>query len=135
MKTLTLTSVMFILCFSLCDKKEAEPDVLRTIDLTDPNYSILATQGNGMIIYPESIILFHLYGSTDVFVAAKSSCPNCSAGLSFYFKNSYGDPDRFFCYSCQSAYTVAGEPFWGPATAGLKMYKTSLSGNILTIFK
>jgi hypothetical protein len=125
---------LFIILAVCCKKEEDSIEKTFDIDLTNPSYVGLTNLYASVSVYTESgIILIANRGGTQPFIAASASCPNCGFGIYFYHDNTY--PALWHCSnsSCNNVYSVAGELIWGTSTSGLKVYKLTRLGDILTI--
>jgi nitrite reductase/ring-hydroxylating ferredoxin subunit len=112
-------------CFSSCGKTEANPDVDLTIDLDAPANSALKTPG-GYIVVQNVLVARTMSGE---YVAATVICSHEQERKVTYDKNN----NQFFCTAHGAAFDLQGKGLNSKGSKGLKIYTTSLSGNILKI--
>lgn len=110
-----------------CSKKSESSSTTNTnltLNLTDTANTALASPGG--YIYKNNIIIAHLISGS--YVALSSICTHQSCTVSF--DESASD---FPCHCHNSLFASNGSVINGPATLPLTSYKTTLSGNTLTI--
>jgi cytochrome b6-f complex iron-sulfur subunit len=95
-----------------------------TLDLTQPANASLATPGG--YIYTGGIIVAKTTGGS--FIAVSQACTHQGTTIQYE-----GTNQRFYCPNHGATFSNTGAVTNGPATSSLKQYKTSLSGNMLTI--
>jgi cytochrome b6-f complex iron-sulfur subunit len=145
LKQLGLSSgaLMAVYCMgtlSSCTKKEDDPTPANpnpgggnatkidfTLDLNMADFKTLKTDGSFLI--KDAIIIAN---SSGTYIALEKSCTH--AGTTVDFRKATGD---FFCPNHGSVFASNGKPTKGPATEGLKLYKTEVSdnGNKLRVFE
>ncbi len=102
----------------------APTNVNFTLDLTNPSYSAL--KSNGGYVYYGGVIVARLTNSS--YVALSQTCTHQGATV-VYDVNS----NTFFCPSHGSIFGTDGSVIRGPAGSPLARYATSLNGNLLTV--
>ena len=95
-----------------------------TLDLTLPANASLANSGG--YIYTGGIIVAKTISGS--FIAVSQSCTHQGTSIQYEGAN-----QRFYCPNHGATFSDTGAVTNGPATTALKQYKTTLSGNILTI--
>lgn len=95
------------------------------LDLTQPAYSVLLTNGGSLV--KSGIIIART--SAGAYVAVASACTHEGATVVFDSPNS-----KFNCPNHGSNFGTNGSLLNGPATSALKMYNTQLTGTSLRIF-
>jgi len=128
-----LTFMLFALNSCSKDKDEEEADNTFEIDLSDPAYLALKSEGGWVIIPSKQILVFYtgkvwagLYGAAD------SQCTCCGGTLKWEFKPDVGS-STYFCQGCNSRWGMNCAVVSGPATVAIKDYMAQANGNILTI--
>jgi cytochrome b6-f complex iron-sulfur subunit len=95
-----------------------------TLDLTQPANASLAAPGG--YIYTGGIIVAKTISGS--FIAVSQACTHQGTNVQYE-----GTNQRFYCPGHGATFSDTGAVTNGPATTALKQFKTSLSGNILTI--
>lgn len=107
---------------SACSKDTGDPAPATTVDFTinwdKSPYSNLQTKG-GYVVEQGVVIAQTMAGN---FVAVSSACTYNTSALAFQ-----GNNNRFYCPSCQSAFTTGGTVQNGPATKPLKTYAVTIN--------
>ena len=111
-------------CLQGCTKVN-QPNVDFTINLADPAYTILNT--NGQYIYSNGVIIAR--SLTGAFIAVSQTCTH--GGTSVIYEAGKND---FFCQSHYAVFATSGAVTGGPANKNLKSYTTSLNGTILHVW-
>jgi cytochrome b6-f complex iron-sulfur subunit len=123
---------------SSCEKEQPEPDGSNgdgdnpdnnggenslIIDLTDPDYSALASAGGSMVV--EDIIVVN---TGDGFIALSSVCTHLGCQVTY-------DPNNgnLPCPCHGSVFSTSGSVLNGPASSPLETYDIAQEGDILTI--
>ena len=116
-------------CFGGCQSSEdvaAPPtNVDFTLDLNDPAYSTLKTNGN--FIYKDGIIVTRT--ASGEYVAVSSTCTHEGNTVQYAASG-----NRFNCPRHGSNFATDGSVINGPAARSLAKYNTSLNGTSLRVF-
>ena len=114
---LTFTSYV-----SACARDTADPVPAATVDFTinwgKSPYNNLQQKGG----YATEQGVLIAQTMTGDFVAVSSACSYHNSALVYK-----GSPSRFYCPSCQSAFTTAGAVQIGPATKPIKTYAVTVN--------
>jgi|WetSurMetagenome_2_1015567.scaffolds.fasta_scaffold297861_2 cytochrome b6-f complex iron-sulfur subunit len=94
-----------------------------TIDLTDPTFSSLNSQGGSVVTY--GVIIANT-GSG--YVALDATCTHAGGTLSYN-----GTSNNFPCPVHGSVFSTSGSVLNGPAVTAVKSHSVSKTGNILTV--
>jgi cytochrome b6-f complex iron-sulfur subunit len=117
---------------SSCEKDDPDPDDNNgdnpdedtlTIDLTEPDYSNLASAGGSIVI--DNILIAN---TGDGFIAVSSVCTHQGCQVSYSHDNG-----NLPCPCHGSVFSTAGAVLAGPASTPLKKYNVAQEGDILTI--
>jgi len=117
------SSVLLDSCTKINDTPQG-PSANFTLDLSSSAYSAL--QNPGRYVYKNGVIVANT--GQNNFIAVSQTCTH--QGCTVQFDNSSGD---FVCPCHGGTFSQSGKVLFGPPAYPLKTYKTSLSGNILTI--
>lgn len=126
------TATLFVVpaLVTSCNKEQISPDGgnnpngnTLTIDLTDPDYSILGTAGKAVVV--ENVIIIN---TGDKFVALSSVCTH--QGCQVTYSAASGNLP---CPCHGSVFSITGSVLQGPASSPLKSYNVTQEGDILTI--
>lgn len=100
------------------------------LDLNSARYSKLKTNGEFAIVQDQPIIVARKADGT--FVAVSKDCTHQGQELTYQANN-----DRFNCSLHGSNFSTTGAVLNGPATSGLKQYKTELNaaGTSLRVYE
>ena len=96
------------------------------LDLEDPKYTALQTVGGYVNLTSYNLIVIKT--GNNEFAALSNICTHQGCKVS-YNKNSNTLP----CPCHGSVFSISGSVLHGPASSPLRVYNTSLEGNILTI--
>lgn len=115
-------------CFGGCktqDPISAPTNIDFTLDLTNPSFSALRT--NGGYVYNAGVIVARTVNGS--FVALSQACTHQGATVVY-------DPgsDSFYCPSHGSQFAANGSVLRGPAGSPLMAYKTTFTGNSLHVY-
>jgi cytochrome b6-f complex iron-sulfur subunit len=128
---LGLTSAAFAVsyCFGGCQPMSNAPtaptNVNFTLDLTNPAYSAL--NSNGGYIYNGGVIVARTVSGT--YIAVSQYCTHAGGTVIYDSKN-----NDIYCPVHGSVFSTSGSVIQGPAGSPLAKYNTSLSGNSLRIY-
>lgn len=111
-------------CLQGCTKVN-QPNVDFTLNLADPAFAVLNT--NGQYLYKEGVIIAR--SLTGSFFAVSQTCTH--GGTSVIYESGKND---FFCQSHSAVFATSGAVTGGPANKNLKSYNTSLSGTNLHVW-
>jgi cytochrome b6-f complex iron-sulfur subunit len=95
-----------------------------TLDLTTNDYKKLKTEGE--FVYKDDIIIANVKGGK--FVALSKACTHAGTTVQYRAKE-----DDFWCSNHGSEFGHDGKVEKSPATTGLKVFKTELTGDKLRI--
>ncbi len=121
-------ALIFAACLGGC-KKESDnttpaPTVDFTLDLTQPANSALNTAGG--YIYSNGVIVAKT--TAGAIIAVSQACTHQSTSVQFQGAN-----DRFYCPNHGATFNTSGGVTTGPATAALKQYTVTITGNSVRV--
>lgn len=124
------TASVFAACLAGCSKSSgdttsAPTNVDISLDLTLPANATLNTTGG--YLYTGGVIVAKT--TTGNYIAVSQACTH--QGVSVQYQ---GSNQLFYCPSHGATFSNAGAVLSGPASASLRQYNTSLTGNILRIY-
>lgn len=133
-------SIAIAACFGACKKDSPTPSsattpttpvtptppntTLLTLDLSDPANSALNTPGG--YVYKNGIIVAK--AASGIYIAVSQVCTHQQFTVVYQ-----ASPSQFHCSLHGSNFSESGTVINGPAASSLTQYRTSLSGNILSI--
>ncbi|MBU6342488.1 MAG: Rieske 2Fe-2S domain-containing protein [Bacteroidetes bacterium] len=112
-------------CLSSCTKDSSGP-VDFTLDLSDPNFSSLNTNGN-YLIHNGVVVAKTTSGS---FVAATNTCSHEGQKQVKYDKSN----NNYYCTAHGARFDLQGNGLNSTGNKGLTIYNTSLNGTSLRVF-
>ncbi|MGB9852705.1 MAG: ubiquinol-cytochrome c reductase iron-sulfur subunit [Candidatus Kapaibacteriota bacterium] len=123
----SLTSYVIAQNFVGCDSSNStQPtNVDFTIDLGDPNFSVLKTTG-GSLIY-NNVLIFRTNNA--LLKAVASKCTHEQATLEYSSTD-----EKIICPRHNSEFSTDGKVLKGPAKKNLVVYNVSENGNTVRIF-
>ncbi len=121
-------ALIFAACLGGC-KKESDnttpaPNVDFILDLTQPANSALNTAGG--YIYSNGVIVAKT--TAGAIIAVSQACTHQGTSVQFQGAN-----DRFYCPNHGATFNTSGGVTTGPATAALKQYTVTLTGNSVRV--
>src|ERR1035437_5530571 len=122
---IAITGAAFI---ESCKKKNTPVPVNFTLDLTNSGNSSLNTVGG--YVYSNNAIVVRTSStlSSASFVAFSEACTHAGCTVSYS-----GSSSHFVCPCHGGTFDMSGNVVSGPPPSALPQYKTTLSGNILTV--
>jgi len=109
-----------------CRKKTPSSNSIDfTLNLSDPAYSAL--NHNGGYLYANGVIVARTNSGS--YIAVSEYCTH--AGSAVVYQSS---SNNFYCPSHGSSFSAGGSVTAGPASSGLQLYNTSLSGTNLRVY-
>lgn len=116
-------------CFGGCAQENIQPDFLSNvdfeIDLEDPQFASLKTTGGFVVINSQVVVARTL---ADDYVAATRVCSH-EPRRAIRFRN-----EEWYCPEHGARFSLSGQGLNNRGRSGLKIYQTSLNGNMLSVF-
>ncbi len=114
-------------CMGSCTKEGGStvaPTVDFTLDLTQSANAALNT--NGGYVYSNGVIVAKTTSGT--IIAVSASCTHQGTTVQYQSAN-----NRFYCPNHGATYSNSGSVTQGPATASLKQYTVTVTGNMVNV--
>lgn len=112
-------------CMNACSKAENIGPVDFTLDLDDPTYSKLKTNGNYVVVH-DTVVARTIDGE---YVAATVICSHEQKKKVIYKKST----NEFFCTDHDARFDLNGNGLNDEGKKDLTIFNTSLNGNILSV--